>query len=74
MKNLPVALGFLCITVSQLVLGICMTTLAARIGGKVKSLDQKASSYLELASVQPSPFRRYPSTHTTYASFTGIDP
>ena len=37
-KNIPIALGFASITATQLALGVCMTTLAARRGGKATSL------------------------------------
>ena len=34
-RNVPITIGFLAITVSQLVLGIWMTVLGSRSGGKV---------------------------------------
>lgn len=46
MKNIPVALGFASITLSQLALGICMTTLAAMKGGRL-ILYQETRFYLK---------------------------
>jgi len=36
-KNIPIAIGFVIITISQLVLGICLVVFAARNGGMTKS-------------------------------------
>ena len=38
MKNIPIALGFASVTVTQLAFGICAIVLAARRGGKPRSL------------------------------------
>ena len=54
LKSVPIALGFVVITVTQLLLGISLTTLAAKMGGKPKSLDPEAPVHLKPLS---TPFR-----------------
>ena len=46
-KNIPIAIGFAIITVSQLVLGIFLVVFAARSGGKSHPLYKKSHSYPE---------------------------
>ena len=43
MRNIPIALGFASITLSQLVLGIYMIIIAARRGGEARFRTERAA-------------------------------
>ena len=46
-KNIPIALGFALITITQLVIGTCLLVSTARHGGEVGSLNCKIFSHSE---------------------------
>lgn len=47
MKNIPIAIGFAVITMTQCVLGICLTILIARTGGEVICLGRGNRAHSE---------------------------
>ena len=77
-RNVPVLIGFAIVNVSQLALGISLTILTARDGGKAQLLQQRKRSHTEHVSphhdCQPKCPNWYPWMHITPAYLSGIEP